>query len=309
MDSNYSTAFSFLTGYSEFQPQAYPVYEHPAPVVDNAHYYMSQPYFEKSEPYHDLSLAYQYNFQVQAPAALGFNSQSYPNFMYGQDPISPTNTESSFASHASLSLASSLSLNEPSELRPNTLPLSSSCSRLPKASKSLTESYRKRSSSTPNIPILTLETQKSLARHNNRTTQPGPIPASKPELSFDPKTGRETVSFTYSKNKEIRKWTFQCPKPDEKLYILQQLDEEFLKSNTVYKRAISADPSVSKGTRHKYEKECNELGWQLSFLNPDLRDSRGLLQRAVDSWRNTRTDVKYRSRRVRKQNKVVPSYL
>ncbi|KAK9248640.1 hypothetical protein V1506DRAFT_452185, partial [Lipomyces tetrasporus] len=57
------------------------------------------------------------------------------------------------------------------------------------------------------------------------------------------------------------------------------------------------------GNRHRYENECNRIGWALAHLNPSLRGKRGLIQRAVDSWRNSNADPKVRSRRVRRLSK------
>jgi len=53
-----------------------------------------------------------------------------------------------------------------------------------------------------------------------------------------------------------------------------------------------------------YETECNTVGWALAELNPCLRGKRGLIQRAVDSWRNSNQDPKLRSRRVRRMAKL-----
>jgi hypothetical protein len=53
-----------------------------------------------------------------------------------------------------------------------------------------------------------------------------------------------------------------------------------------------------------YETECNTVGWALAELNPCLRGKRGLIQRAVDSWRNSNQDPRLRSRRVRRMAKI-----
>lgn len=82
-----------------------------------------------------------------------------------------------------------------------------------------------------------------------------------------------------------------------------ELSQEFRSSNCVYPRACCTK-DIYKGNRYNYESECNEVGWALSQLNPTLREKRGLIQRAVDSWRNSNQDPKLRSRRVRRQHKV-----
>lgn len=128
------------------------------------------------------------------------------------------------------------------------------------------------------------------------TSQPGPIPASKPTLKYDHVTGEEHLTFSYSRHKIITTFTVKCPatRVDPK-----ELPEDFLKENCVYPRAM-VPVEEYKGNRGRYERECNEIGWTLAWSNPEIRNHRGLVQRAVDSWRNTRTDKAMRSRRVRK---------
>jgi hypothetical protein len=81
------------------------------------------------------------------------------------------------------------------------------------------------------------------------------------------------------------------------------LSAEFKASNCVYPRACCPKEQY-KGNRYHYESECNGVGWALAQLNPALRDKRGLIQRAVDSWRNSNRDTKLRSRRVRRMAKI-----
>lgn len=57
------------------------------------------------------------------------------------------------------------------------------------------------------------------------------------------------------------------------------------------------------GNRWEYETSCNKLGWELCWLNQEqLCGRRGLIQRAVDSYRNRHAEM--RSRRVTRQEKV-----
>lgn len=57
------------------------------------------------------------------------------------------------------------------------------------------------------------------------------------------------------------------------------------------------------GNRWAYENECNQLGWKLAWLNADeIAGKRGLIQRAVDSYRNRCPSM--RSRRVARQAKL-----
>ncbi|CCH45211.1 Cytadherence high molecular weight protein 3 [Wickerhamomyces ciferrii] len=152
----------------------------------------------------------------------------------------------------------------------------------------------KRAATTPTLPSTVTS---NLTQH---TTQPGPIPATKPKIAKDPVTGEELLMFSYSKRKIIKNFSIKCPGDQQKLEnILSTLPQEFTLENCVYPRAMGTEEEY-KGNRYNYEKECNEIGWGLSWLNPELRNHRGLIQRAVDSWRNTRPDKKLRSRRVRK---------
>jgi hypothetical protein len=57
------------------------------------------------------------------------------------------------------------------------------------------------------------------------------------------------------------------------------------------------------GNRWEYETSCNKLGWQLAHKNCEtLFGRRGLIQRAVDSYRNRHREL--RSRRVTRQEKI-----
>lgn len=188
---------------------------------------------------------------------------SSPQLLLLPDPISPTTAESAFG-----------------YALPNSTPMH-------------------HTAKNPKMPVLA--SNASSSKKTTRTSQPGPIPASPPTLLYDATIGRELVTFSYSKQKIISKWTIKCPRPGEKEAIFAQLDEKFMRDNCIYKRAIEGGDYRS--SRKNYEKSCNELGWQLCWLNPELRNSKGLLQRAVDSWRNTREDEKVRSRRVRRETK------
>ncbi|RKP38452.1 hypothetical protein BJ085DRAFT_9571, partial [Dimargaris cristalligena] len=80
------------------------------------------------------------------------------------------------------------------------------------------------------------------------------------------------------------------------------LSEEFKQRTAIYPRAYVLYNEY-KGNRWNYETECNRLAWSLAHLNPKLAsEKRGILQRAVDSYRNRRPDLK--SRRVMRQEKL-----
>jgi len=84
---------------------------------------------------------------------------------------------------------------------------------------------------------------------------------------------------------------------------VEELSQEFKSNNCVYPRAC-CNKDTYKGNRLHYESECNGVGWALAQLNPMLREKRGLIQRAVDSWRNSNQDPRLRSRRVRRMAKI-----
>ncbi|KAJ1920722.1 hypothetical protein H4219_001121 [Mycoemilia scoparia] len=77
---------------------------------------------------------------------------------------------------------------------------------------------------------------------------------------------------------------------------LSLIPPSFKRNNCVYPRA-NCPKSNYKGNRWAYETECNQLGWQLAFLNQELlAGKRGLLQRGVDSYRQVTVGRKGRSR-------------
>ena len=134
----------------------------------------------------------------------------------------------------------------------------------------------------------------------NQSAAPGPIPATTP-LVVSKKDGVAWLKFEYSRDRIKNMYEIRC---DVEKVDAKSLPAEFKESNCVYPRAC--DPKHPyKGNRLSYETECNEVGWALAWLNPELQAKRGLIQRAVDSWRNSATDPKLRSRRVRRMNKTM----
>jgi hypothetical protein len=95
-------------------------------------------------------------------------------------------------------------------------------------------------------------------------------------------------------------YTIRC---DVESVKVDDLPPDFKTENCVYPRACCPKDQY-KGNRLHYETECNTVGWALAQLNPCLRGKRGLIQRAVDSWRNSNQDPRLRSRRVRRQAKM-----
>ncbi|KAI9598602.1 hypothetical protein BDF19DRAFT_182881 [Syncephalis fuscata] len=79
----------------------------------------------------------------------------------------------------------------------------------------------------------------------------------------------------------------------------------FKHDNCLYPRA-DVPLEEYRGNRWRYENECNNLGWRLAWLNREVMSGkRGLLQRAVDSYRNRYRTM--RSRRVARLEKMATS--
>ncbi|CAG8725379.1 16510_t:CDS:2 [Acaulospora morrowiae] len=143
--------------------------------------------------------------------------------------------------------------------------------------------------------------QETVPRQNtNDINNPTPnhaLPATDPIIVMH--EGVHWVVFTYSvkgNNKEYR------IRIDIESINLDIIDEKFRRENCLYPRANCTEDKY-KGNRWSYEKECNELGWKLAWLNKEeIGNRRGLLQRAVDSYRNR--DPSLRSRRVVRNEKI-----
>jgi len=112
--------------------------------------------------------------------------------------------------------------------------------------------------------------------------------------------GVQWIAFEYSRDRVKMEYTIHC---DVESVNVDELSQEFKSANCVYPRACCGKDQY-KGNRLHYESECNAVGWALAQLNPNLREKRGLIQRAVDSWRNSNQDVRLRSRRVRRMAKI-----
>ena len=134
----------------------------------------------------------------------------------------------------------------------------------------------------------------------NSNAAPGPIPATTPLVVRQDQTGVQWIAFEYSRDRVKMEYTIRC---DVESVNIDELTPEFKNSNCVYPRAC-CQKNEYKGNRLHYESECNQVGWALAQLNPNLREKRGLIQRAADSWRNSNQDPRLRSRRVRRQAKI-----
>lgn len=129
---------------------------------------------------------------------------------------------------------------------------------------------------------------------------PGPIPATTPLVVRQDNNGVQWIAFEYSRDRVKMEYTIRC---DVESVDTASLNQEFKTENCVYPRACVPRDQY-KGNRLNYESDCNQVGWALADLNPCLRGKRGLIQRAVDSWRNSNQDPRLRSRRVRRQAKL-----
>lgn len=134
----------------------------------------------------------------------------------------------------------------------------------------------------------------------NPNAAPGPIPATTPLVVRQDNNGVQWIAFEYSRDRVKMEYTIRC---DVESVNVEQLASDFKSENCVYPRACCPKDQY-RGNRLNYETECNTVGWALADLNPCLRGKRGLIQRAVDSWRNSNQDPRLRSRRVRRMAKI-----
>ena len=134
----------------------------------------------------------------------------------------------------------------------------------------------------------------------NSNAAPGPIPATTPLVVRQDGNGVQWIAFEYSRDRVKMEYTIRC---DVESVDANALSQEFKSENCVYPRACVPKEQY-KGNRLAYETDCNQVGWALAELNACLRGKRGLIQRAVDSWRNSNQDPRLRSRRVRRQAKM-----
>ncbi|KAK4509887.1 uncharacterized protein ATC70_007191 [Mucor velutinosus] len=124
------------------------------------------------------------------------------------------------------------------------------------------------------------------------------------EPTTELKEGIEWVSFVYSHHRTLRRY---CIRTDLDKVDTSILDDKFKKENCVYPRA-NLPRETYRGNRWSYETECNVLGWKLAYLNlEEIAGKRGLIQRAVDSYRNRYPSM--RSRRVARQEKLLKGTL
>ncbi|KAK7756637.1 hypothetical protein SLS62_001474 [Diatrype stigma] len=153
---------------------------------------------------------------------------------------------------------------------------------------------------TQNGGQITTPTGASTPGINNNNAAPGPIPATTPLVVRQDNNGVQWIAFEYSRDRVKMEYTIRC---DVESVNTDELSQDFKTENCVYPRACCPKDQY-RGNRLQYETECNTVGWALAQLNPSLRGKRGLIQRAVDSWRNSNQDPRLRSRRVRRMAKM-----
>ena len=115
----------------------------------------------------------------------------------------------------------------------------------------------------------------------------GPPPATSPLLVRQDANGVQWVAFEYNQDDVRMEYTIRC---DIKSVNCDDLSPEFRAENCVYPGAC-VHVKEYKGERLLYEIECNNVGWALAHLNPCLRNKRGLIGRAVDSYRGGNAKV------------------
>ncbi|KAJ5280106.1 hypothetical protein N7478_005478 [Penicillium angulare] len=245
-------------------------------------------------------------------------SPQMPPQMYGYQPYSPINPihHPSYATHASpqphpltsqsMMMATQTSTAQMSphqqSATPNTALSSSPTMKMDSAPQ---QSSSQRSMLGPTLPA---PTNSSLPAGNvqqsslgaSSSAAPGPIPATTPLVVRQDSNGVQWIAFEYSRDRVKMEYTIRC---DVESVTVDHLSQEFKTENCVYPRACCSKDQY-RGNRLVYETECNAVGWALAELNPALRGKRGLIQRAVDSWRNSNQDPRLRSRRVRRQHKM-----
>jgi hypothetical protein len=142
-----------------------------------------------------------------------------------------------------------------------------------------------------------------LAMRKNSNKSKNTVPATIPTVDVA-EDGVEWITFSYSVKGMSREYRIRT---DIDGIEIPDIPQDFKVANCVYPRAF-CEKSQYTGNRWDYETAVNELGWRLTYLNPDeLSGKRGLIQRAVDSYRNRFPEM--RSRRVMRQEKLVKGTL
>jgi hypothetical protein len=128
------------------------------------------------------------------------------------------------------------------------------------------------------------------------------LPASAPQI--EKRDEVEYLLFTYSTKGHVQEY---CICIDIDNLSLDDIPDDFKSENCVYPRALVPREAYI-GNRYDYETIVNEIAWKLTWMNASvLAGKRGLIQRAVDSYRNRVCES--RSRRVLRQEKLTQGTL
>ena len=244
--------------------------------------------------------------------------QMYPGYSYNQPPMNQMQ-QSAYGQHPSQTqYAQQMPTHSLGSYQANTQmtnsqpPIhSANVSSSPRMKQEASNQYQQPQQRTPlmpqqHIPSATSQGSGGLPQSQpvpptqNSNAAPGPIPATTPLVVRRDGNGVQWISFEYSRDRVKMEYTIRC---DVESINTESLSQEFKSENCVYPRACVPKDQY-KGNRLNYETDCNQVGWSLAELNPCLRSKRGLIQRAVDSWRNSNQDQRLRSRRVRRQAKL-----
>ncbi|KAJ5647435.1 hypothetical protein N7490_003807 [Penicillium lividum] len=266
--------------------------------------------------------------QSNSPASVGSQSHDQhgrniytqspqmPPHMYGYAPYSPMNPgQPPYAAHPSpqshaitsqsMMMPPQTSTAQMSPHQPSRTPNTALSSPAMKMDSNPQPASTQRSVLNPTLPAPT-NTGMPVGAHQttplgtSSSAAPGPIPATTPLVVRQDSNGVQWIAFEYSRDRVKMEYTIRC---DVESVAVENLSQDFKAENCVYPRAC-CNKDQYRGNRLVYETECNAVGWALAELNAALRGKRGLIQRAVDSWRNSNQDPRLRSRRVRRQHKM-----
>ncbi|RCI05992.1 hypothetical protein CU098_006459 [Rhizopus stolonifer] len=214
-----------------------------------------------------------------------------------------TNLSSSVSSSSSSS-SSSVSSTHQNRKPSLTEPMQQETTTTTTTPTSLSNSPQVPTSSTKNRGIRRKSSEGHTARTYRKRASSYPSVASVVSLSAHEPVARlidgiEHITFLYSHDRLVKEYTVRT---DVDSVCLDDIPLSFRMQNAIYPRA-NVPKEEYDGNRWEYETSCNKLGWELCWLNQDqLVGRRGLIQRAVDSYRNRHADM--RSRRVTRQEKV-----
>ncbi|KAF7721517.1 hypothetical protein EC973_004543 [Apophysomyces ossiformis] len=173
---------------------------------------------------------------------------------------------------------------------------SSNMSSPPSATDCSTEKPKRRRHS---APCSTSTGRSSRRRESHQTSVASLVSLANNDPTNEFINGIEYITFMYSCNRVVKEYTIRA---DIHNVSIDDIPLSFRVPNTVYPRANVPRPEY-EGNRWAYESCCNKLGWILAYLNRDeLEGRRGLIQRAVDSYRNLHKEMK--SRRVARLEKI-----